>query len=111
MLVRKNQKADQRADARFVSNLPIIFSFFSTRFWHEYASMTRNHSKDGMCFESSRLLTPGTNLFIRIDRNPNLDMDINPGAALRTSTLAVVKWCRELSDENGTGYCVGVRYY
>lgn len=111
MLVLKNQKPDQRANARFVSNLPIIFSFFSTRFWHEYTSMTRNHSKDGMCFESSSPLMPGTNLFIRIDKNSNCDSDLNQCVSLRTSTLAVVKWCRELSDEHGTGYCVGVRYY
>ncbi|MEJ2098542.1 MAG: hypothetical protein P8X68_01035 [Desulfobacterales bacterium] len=111
MLVLKNQKADQRADARFVSNLPIIFSFFSTRFWHEYTSTIRNHSKDGMCFESSRPLMPGTNLFIRIDKNSNYDLDGNAGAELRNSTLAVVKWCREISDAQRTRYCVGVRYY
>jgi hypothetical protein len=110
-LVLKNQIADQRADERFISNCPIIFSFFSSRFWHEYTSMTRNHSKDGMCFESSHPLTPGTNLFIRIDKNSNSDSEINQGISLRTSTLAVVKWCRELSDAQRTCYCVGVRYY
>jgi hypothetical protein len=111
MLVLKNQRAEQRADERFVSKLPIIFSFFSSRFWHEYTSMTLNHSKDGMCFESIRPLTPGTNLFIRVDKNSNLDSDTNQGVLLRTSTLAVVKWCRKLSDAQRTCYCVGVRYY
>jgi len=111
MLARKDQRADQRAAERFVSNSPIIFSFFSTRFWHEYTSMTRNHSKDGLCFESSHPLAPGTNLFIRVDKHRDLDSDINQDVSLRTSTLAVVKWCRELSDEHRTGYSVGVRYY
>jgi hypothetical protein len=49
---------DQRANERVPSNAPIVFSFFRTRFWHEYPSMTRNHSRDGMCFESSRPLAP-----------------------------------------------------
>jgi hypothetical protein len=111
MLVLKNQTADQRADARFASKLPIIFSFFSTRFWHEYTSITRNHSKDGMCFESNRPLAPGTNLFIRLDKQPNLDSDISESEWLRNSTLAEVRWCRELPNEPETGYYIGVRYY
>jgi hypothetical protein len=111
MLVLKNQKADQRADARLVSKFPIIFSFFSTRFWHEHTSMTRNHSRDGMCFESNHPLAPGTNLFIRLDKQPSLDSGISQSEWLRNSTLAVVRWCRELSDERKTGYCIGVRYY
>ena len=107
MLARK----DKRTDERIVSKAPIAYSSFSTRFWHEYISTTRNHSKDGMCFESRYPLMPGTNLFIRIDKNSNYDLDGNAGAELRNSTLAVVKWCREISDAQRTRYCVGVRYY
>ena len=107
MLARK----DKRTDERIVSKAPIAYSSFSTRFWHEYISTTRNHSKDGMCFESRYPLMPGTNLFIRLDRHPDLNSDANYIGWLRSSTLATVKWCRELSDERGSGYCVGVRYY
>jgi len=102
---------DKRADERFVSKAPIAYSFFSTRFWHEYRSMTRNHSKDGMCFESCHALTPGTNLFIRLDKLPDVHSGVNPNGRLRSSTLATVKWCRELPDEHRPTYCVGVRYY
>ena len=100
-------RADKRSDERIASNASIIFSLFSTRFWKEYQSMTLNHSKSGMCFESSHPLTPGTNLFIRVAQQSNSD----PSAWLRNSTLAEVKWCRELSDGKATGYCVGARYY
>ena len=100
-------RADKRSDERIASNAPIIFSSFSTRFWHEYPSITRNHSKSGMCFESIHPITPGTNLFIRVDKQPNLDSNVR----LRNSTLAEVKWCRGLPDEYQTGYCVGARYY
>ena len=98
---------DKRSDERIASNAPIIFSFFSTRFWHEYPSITRNHSKRGMCFESTHPITPGTNLFIRVDKQPYLDSDVR----LRNSTLAEVKWCRQLLDEHRTAYTVGARYY
>jgi hypothetical protein len=107
MLARK----DQRIDERFVSNAPIIFSLFSSRFWREYPSRTRNHSKDGMCFESSHPLTPGANLFIRVAQHPNADTENSRGAGLRNSTLATVKWCRDLSDAHRICYIVGVRYY
>ena len=100
-------RTDKRSDERIASNAPINFSFFSTQFWHEYPSMTRNHSKSGMCFESIHPITPGTNLFIRVDKHPNLDSSIR----LRNSTLAEVKWCRELINEDRTAYCVGARYY
>jgi hypothetical protein len=100
-------QTDKRSDERVASNTPIIFSWFSTRFWKEYSSMTRNHSKRGMCFESGHLLTPGAHLFIRVDEDP----DSNSGVRLRNSILAVVKWCRKLTDEHATGYCIGARYY
>jgi len=102
---------EKRTDERFVSNAPIFFSFFSTRFWHECASMTLNHSKGGMCFESRDPLTPGTNLFIRVDQHPDLTPGTNQNGWLRNSTLATVKWCLELPDEHRSAYRVGVRYY
>jgi hypothetical protein len=100
-------RTDKRSDSRIASNAPIIFSLFSTRFWKEYPSMTRNHSENGICFESSHPLTPGTYLFIRVDKQP----DSGSSARLRNTTLAEVKWCRKLADEQATGYSVGARYY
>jgi hypothetical protein len=100
-------RTDKRSDARIASNASIIFSLFSTRLWKEYPSKTRNHSENGMCFESSHSLAPGASLFIRVDKQPNSDSTVR----LRSSTLAEVKWCRELSDGKATGYCVGARYY
>lgn len=100
-------RIDKRSDERIASKVRINFSFFSTRLWHECQSWTLNHSEGGLCFESIHPLMPGTNLFIRVDKHPKL----NSGIRLRNSTLAEVKWCRELADEHRTGYCVGARYY
>ena len=100
-------QTDKRSDKRIASNAPIIFSLFSTHFWKEYPSMTRNHSKSGMCFESGQPLIPGAHLFIRVDKQS----DSSSGVRLRNSTIAEVKWCRKLKDEQASGYCVGARYY
>ena len=45
--------------------------------------------------------TPIGELCFRVYHNWNL---------LRTSTLAEVRWCREITRENGAGYSIGVKY-
>jgi hypothetical protein len=100
-------RTEKRSNKRVASNAHIIFSLFSTRFWCEYPSMTRNHSESGMCFESSHPMMPGTNLFIRSDQRPNLHSNVR----LRSTTLAEVMWCQKLSDEDPNSYCVGAKYY
>ena len=100
-------RIDKRSDERIASKAPINFSFFGTRLWQEIPSQTLNHSESGLCFESNHPIMPGTNVFIRVDKHPELDS----GIRLRNSTLAEVKWCRESTDAHCTGYCVGARYY
>lgn len=107
MLARADKQSDKRTDTRVASNTPIIFSLFSTRFWKEYPSTTRNHSESGMCFESDHPLTPGSNLFIRAAKQP----DSVSAVPLRSTTLAEVKWCRKLTDGHTSAYRVGARYY
>ena len=102
---------DYREDERITSHAPLIFSRFSTRFHREYASMTFNHSKGGMCLESAELFNPGSVLFIRLSNTPNDQLYHGNREHLRTSTLAEVKWSRECRDEFST-YCrLGVKYY
>jgi len=100
-------RTEKRTDKRIASNAPIIFSLFSTRFWREFSSITRNHSKGGMCFESTEPMMPGANLFIRADKQSNLDSNVR----LRSTTLAEVKWCQKLSDEHTNSYSIGAKYY
>lgn len=102
---------NKRTHKRFDSNAPIHFSFFSSRLWHEYSTLTCNHIKNGMCFESSQRMAPGTSLFIRLDKDCNLDLASDRNICLRDTTLARVKWCRELNAYDGTRYSIGVRYY
>ena len=102
---------DKRLDERYSSTAPVIFSFFGCKFQREFASMTFNHSKNGLCLEAAEEIKPGTTLFIR--RGTLLadePYEIN-WKHLRNTSLGEVRWCRELEDKFGTYYRVGVRYY
>jgi len=103
--------ADQRKDKRIISHAPIIIAPFSTRFHREYASMTFNHSINGMCLEAAEPFKPGYVLFIRLGNAPVDQVYHGNWKHLRTSTLAEVKWCREFRDNFNTYYRIGVKYY
>ena len=103
--------ADHRADERIPSHAPLIISRFSTRFHREYASMTFNHSRGGMCLESAEPFKPGSVLFIRLNSAPDDQLYHGNREHLRTSTLAEVKWSLECLDKFSTYYRVGVKYY
>lgn len=104
-------KKEKRADERFASNAVIIFSNFSTKNWAENHSLTLNLSAGGMCFESRHPLRRGANLYIRTGQNLETVSGICNWDLLRTSTLAQVRWCREMTREDGTWYRIGVKYF
>jgi hypothetical protein len=104
-------QADKREDERVTSHAPLIVTLFSIRFHHEYASMTFNHSKGGMCLEVAEPFRPGSVLFIRLNNAPVDQIYHGNREHLRTSTLAEVKWSRECRDKFSTYYQLGVKYY
>jgi hypothetical protein len=108
---RPQFQVEKRQDERISSHAPLIVSLFSTRFHREYASMTFNHSKEGMCFELTEPFIPGTVLFIRLNNDPDDQVYHNNREHLRTSTLGEVRWRREYSDKFSTYYRLGVKYY
>ena len=105
------RKLDKRADKRFPSNAPIIFSNFSIKNWHEKPSVTLNLSAGGMCFKSRHPFKPGADLYIRAGQNPGAIWGNGNCDLLRTSTLAEVRWCEETTREDGTCYKIGVKYF
>ena len=104
------QKREKRANERFASRSAVIFSYFSSKNWTENQSSTLNISAGGMCFESRHSFKPHANLYIRTGQNPQGVSNIHNWHLLRTSTLAEVRWCRELSREDATWYSIGVKY-
>jgi hypothetical protein len=103
--------AEKRTSERIPSKAAIIFSYFSTKNWAENRSLTLNLSTGGMCFESRCSLKAGASLFIRSDQTPGTVAGNCNCNLLRISTLAEVRWCREITREDGTSYCIGVKYF
>jgi hypothetical protein len=106
----KIQKKEKRAEERLASRSTIIFSYFSSKNWTENHSSTLNISAGGMCFESRHSFKPHANLFIRTGQHSEMVSNIHKLHLLRTSTLAEVRWCREMTGAEGTRYSVGIKY-
>jgi hypothetical protein len=69
-----------------------------------------NFSQDGMYFVSDMEFHPGSAVLIQAKNDsPHQKMPENT-EGLRQTTLAEVRWCRQVS-EKPTHYQVGVKYY
>jgi len=104
-------RIDQRQEERIRSHTTLIVAPFSTKFRREYASMSFNHSKGGMCLEAPEPFAPGAALYIRLGTAPVDQVYQGNQDHLRTNTLAEVKWSRAYRDKFSTYYRVGVKYY
>lgn len=100
---------EKRAYERRNHTSRIVFSYFNQE--SSFDTQTLNHGQCGMCFQSSFPLQPGATLCIRVKKfNPNASCaDLSEG--LRSLTLAEVKWCSEVPDDNTSGYVIGVKYF
>ena len=102
---------DQRQEQRITSHAPLIFTIFSSRFQREYGSMTFNHSKGGMCIETTEPFKPGSVLYIRLgDITADHIYHVNRKFLRHAPTVGEVKWCREHRDKFGNYYRIGVKY-
>ena len=110
-VVQSGIQADQRKDKRIRSHAPLIIAPFSTKFHREYASMTFNHSRGGLCLEAAEPFKSGSVLYIRLGNAPADQVYQSNQEHLRTTTLAEVKWSREYRDKFSTYYRIGVKYY
>lgn len=105
------EKKEKRANERFSSVTSIIYANFSSKNWTENFSVALNVSADGMCFQSRQSFKTHANLYIRTGgQDPEKATGICNWNLIRTSTLAQVRWCREITREDGTWYNIGVKY-
>lgn len=102
--------AEKRADERFRYRAPIVFSYFNKP--HYSDSQILDHCSNGMCIKTNFFLRPGAAVYIRLKNNlPDGESGLNSYNGLRLATLAEVKWCKYVQDENNSYYRVGVKYY
>ena len=101
--------AENRMYARFPHKASLICSSYNSDIY--YNTQKCNHGGGCLRFESRIPFNRGAVLRIRMK---DYSMDgLYPDAweGFRTMAIAEVKWCREINDEKGSYYDVGVRYH
>jgi hypothetical protein len=102
--------SERRAYKRCSFQTPVICTHFnSDRFYH---AKTTNHSQEGINFVSDFPLKNGASIYVRVDYYSHNDHQpsICDCGGVRQIGLAEVKWCREIPDEYGSFYKIGLKY-
>lgn len=101
---------EKRRSNRFSIEAPILCSYFNLPSSTVVTGRVSNFSQDGMYFISDTEFFPGSAVLIRAKNDsPHQKLPENM-EGYRQTTLAEVRWCRQLS-EKPTLYQVGVKYY
>jgi hypothetical protein len=100
---------EKRVNERRSFAAPIVFSYFNKKECFE--AQTLNHCDKGLCFKSDVCLKPGATVYIKVKKFPSNGSCNGHCAALRSVTLAEIKWCREIPDPMVHTYEIGVKYY
>lgn len=99
---------EKRRTCRYKVEAPIHCSYFNMP--ESASARAVNFSRDGMYFVSDMGFHTGAAVLIRAKNDsPHQKMPENT-EGLRQTTLAEVRWCRQVS-EKPTHYQVGVKYY
>jgi len=99
---------EKRQTSRYTIETPILCSYFNM----PVSSSARviNFSRDGMYFVSEMEFLRGSAVLIQAKNDsPHQKLPENT-EGLRQTTLAEVRWCRQVSEKS-THYQVGVKYY
>jgi hypothetical protein len=100
---------EKRTSCRYRYNIPIEYAYFNKE--HYFKNYTNNNCSEGMNFRSDFFLHPGSTILIRIKNfHPN-GLCKGDCKELRLLSLAEVRWCKEVIDQNNSYYEVGVKYY
>ena len=108
--VKMNIPNERRVYKRCRYQTPVICAYFnSDRFYH---AKTTNHSREGINFVSKFPLKTGANIYVRVDYDSQDDhrSSICDCGGVRQIGIAKVKWCREVSDNFGSFYKIGLNY-
>jgi hypothetical protein len=100
------QKKDERRMFERYDNVAlIVYAYHDTdEFFH---AVMCNYSHEGMCFKTSKAVTPGSDVYIMME---NYSPD-TVHAELYEGYFAEVRWCQQLPPHEVPGYQVGVKYY
>ena len=105
-----NSHIEKRSCRRCSYNAPVTCACFnSDRF---YRAKTTNHSRDGIFFLSNFPLIPGSQIYIRLEKDSSTAsaQKVCTCGAMRRLGLAEVMWCNDLSPAHNYQYGIGLKY-
>lgn len=97
-----------RADKRHKCEAFIICSCFNNE--NKVNARMLNYSKDGMYFESDCLFPEGTNIYFKLKKCLFDDSGRGADEGMRTTSLAEVKWWKDMAEEKTSHFGIGVKY-
>lgn len=100
---------ENRMEERFQCMANVLYSHFNS---DRYVN-TRvlNFSNIGAYMESDRFIKPGSSLLIRLNNIQAQAIPADKNVFLKTTVLAEVKWCSEISNRTEFQYGIGLRYF
>ena len=99
---------EKRIDKRHRCKASIAWGCFNKR--KMYNAKVLNYSKDGMYFESDVFFKEGANIYFQMNDCLFDDSDPEISEGLRTTSLAEVKWWKDIGGEDDSHFGVGVKY-
>jgi hypothetical protein len=104
---------EKRADTRYECGSPLEWTYFNRQDPHS-ARMV-NFSISGACFESSKAVTAGANVMLRVATfKPECRAECSEGVGCpwpRSFTIGEVRWCRDVSGTSRPRFGVGVKFH
>lgn len=70
----------------------------------------RGFTEDGLYIETTNRYNEGTILVVRVDRYPSFTSSLTKSVPPRSICLAEVQWQKELIDDKGIRFGLGLRY-
>jgi len=99
------KKVERRVFDRYTYDAPIVYAYHDTD--HFFNAVICNYSNEGMCFNTSQAVAPGSDIYIMME---NYSPDAFH-AELYEGHFAEVRWCQQLQPHKVPRYQVGVRYH
>lgn len=104
-MVSEETEGEKRQGHRCVVNALVVFFPFSSFYRGENEAAVLNISREGICFASPQWLHPEQYICIRLKHVTGE----GPASALKSFSLAQVRWCRDLGSD-GPQFSVGAAY-
>lgn len=102
------ETANQRQSMRYRSNPTLTFQF--SMFSEKYRAKGSDHSEEGLSFESSYEIKPGTIVFIRRNECIQSGLRCEDCKGCKAITFATIKWCTKVKEMPAEKYRIGARY-